>query len=94
MFKLTVDVPKYCQANPTEILPDPDNCAHYYNCSVAMATTFRSGTPVVVSQKQMECPYPDLYDPVRRMCANFTSIDCKQRKEPQAPCKYSLNQKI
>ncbi|XP_071175832.1 uncharacterized protein [Mytilus edulis] len=86
-----VDVPKYCQANPTEILPDPDNCAHYYNCSIAMATTFRSGTPVVVSQKQMECPYPDLYDPVRRMCANFSSIDCKQRKEPQAPCEYEQN---
>ena len=93
LFIFIVDVPNYCKANPTEVLPDPDNCAHYYNCSIAMATTYRGGAPVVVSQKQMECPYPDLYDPVLKTCANFTSVNCKTRKEPQAPCKLMIGGK-
>lgn len=90
MILFTVDVPQYCQAHPTDVLPDPDNCAHYYNCSVAMATSYNGGRPVVVSQKPMECTYPDLYDPVKKMCTNFTKVDCKTRKEPQAPCKLLL----
>ena len=55
-----------------------------------MATTYRSGAPVVVSQKQMECSYPDLYDATLKTCANFETVDCKTRKEPQAPCKLIL----
>lgn len=83
-----VDVPEYCQANPSDILPDSENCAHYFNCSDPSATgvIHRASSPPLAYRK--ECHYPDLFDPVTKSCQTFTATNCSQRKEPQAPCKY------
>jgi hypothetical protein len=36
----------------------------------------------------MECPYPDLFDPDKLQCSDFTKTKCNStKKEPQAPCK-------
>lgn len=87
-----VDVPDYCAVHPADILPAPDNCAHYYNCSAINAAL----PPRMISRKlmsgvldahEMECTYPDLFDVSSRSCRNFTTVTCKSRPEPQAPCK-------
>ena len=75
---VTVDIPDFCTANPKSILPDPDNCAHFYNCSEKMSP--------LVSYKH-ECQYPDLFSTKTRRCENFTTVQCDKRKEPMAPCK-------
>lgn len=75
----TVDVPDYCQANPQDIIPDLENCAHFYNCSD------------VIHMKRvasMECTYPDLFSRVTLRCERFTTVTCDKRPEPQAPCMH------
>lgn len=78
-FYFSVDVKNYCKANPLDILPDPDNCSHYYNCTQVNLSTVTTST---------ECAYPDLFSPVTQRCEMFTSVKCMKRPEPQAPCKY------
>ena len=75
---VTDTIPEYCKAHPTAVLPKGDNCGHYYNCSVGLT---RYGRNV------MECPYPDLFSSLTRQCERFTSVECKDRPEHQAPCK-------
>ena len=84
---ISVDVPKYCKANPREIIPDHDNCAHYFDCvKVNQNRTSRAMTTGMVS----ECKYPDLFDSQTLTCQSFTSVSCHDRPEPQAPCKFSV----
>ena len=71
----TVDVPDYCKAHPSAMIPDPTNCAKFYNCSQKMAVT-------------SECKYPDLFSDVTKQCEQFQSVSCDTRKEPQEPCKF------
>lgn len=78
-------MPNFCQANPSSIKPDPDNCARYYNCSQLNST---------LGSYKMECPYPDLFSVATLRCQQFDTVTCTTRKEPKAPCKLtSLCQK-
>lgn len=91
VFIYTVDVPDYCTANTKRVLPDPDNCAHYYNCS----SVPRQGVPRISSATALgkygaECQYPDLFDDLTQQCRNFTDVNCSTRTEPQAPCEYTI----
>ena len=70
-----MDIPEYCKAHRTAVIPDPDNCAKYYNCTYT---------------QHQECKYPGLYNPNTRSCDKFTSVSCDHRQEPQAPCKYHV----
>ncbi|KAJ8316009.1 hypothetical protein KUTeg_006023 [Tegillarca granosa] len=74
-----VDIPDYCSAHPLAIVPNYDNCAQYYNCTQVL----QSGR-----HEPIECQYPDLFSMTTMSCSRFTNVDCKQRHEPQAPCKY------
>lgn len=73
----SVDVPGYCTVHPNAVLPDPDNCAKFYNCSE------KNGL-------HKECTYPDLFNPDGQICQEFLNVTCSTRKEPQAPCKFLL----
>ncbi|KAL4228860.1 hypothetical protein ACF0H5_011900 [Mactra antiquata] len=75
------NIPSYCSAHPTAVLPYPDNCAQYINC-----TEITSQTLYI-----KECKYPDLFDKTTLTCMRFTRVLCDTRKEPQAPCEYSQN---
>jgi hypothetical protein len=66
----TVDVPDYCKAHPKAILPDPDNCAHYFNCSDATTATITRAT-MAAGNYRKECHYPDLFDDSIKQCNNF-----------------------
>lgn len=83
----SVDVPEYCQANPSDVLPDPDNCAQYFNCSDPAIRGSINGAVNLPENYRKECQYPDLFDPVHKECQTFTAVNCSKRNEPQAPCK-------
>lgn len=83
-----VDIPDYCKAHPTELLPDPDNCAKFFNCSESLIKPRSSRSNVAIGKFGYECPYPELYDTMLQMCSNFTKVRCTTRWEPMAPCKY------
>ena len=70
------EVPDFCKANPTAVIHSVTNCAEFYNCSDG--------------NKAHECPYPDLFSKISHKCENFTGVDCDNRTEPQAPCKYTI----
>ena len=74
---ISVDAVDYCAANPSDIVPTPDNCAQYYNCT---KKNTRIGGHV------MECKYPDLFSTQNRSCQSFETVHCAKRMEPQAPC--------
>jgi len=44
-------------------------------------------------QVDIDSVHIHLYDPVLKTCANFTGVNCKTRKEPQAPCKLMIGGK-
>lgn len=91
-FYYLVDVPDYCTANPTKLLPDPDNCAHYFNCSDPTVNVITRQQNQQTGSYRKECPYPDLFNPVLQQCGMFTTVECKTRPEPQAPCKKCFEQ--
>lgn len=78
IFLFLGDIDKFCQANPSALVKDLDNCAHYINCSHKNSKLgdFIQG-----------CVYPDLFSDVTLKCENFQAVVCKLRPEPMAPCK-------
>ncbi|CAG2185606.1 unnamed protein product [Mytilus edulis] len=86
-----VDVPDYCTAHPSAVLPDPDNCAHYFNCSDPTMATITRGAGQTPGNYRKECHYPDLFDDSIKQCNNFEMVNCSKKPEPQAPCEYQQN---
>ncbi|VDI58558.1 Hypothetical predicted protein [Mytilus galloprovincialis] len=86
-----VDVPDYCTAHPSAILPDPANCAHYFNCSDPTMATITRGAGQTPGNYRKECHYPDLFDDSIKQCNNFEMVNCSKKPEPQAPCEYQQN---
>lgn len=76
MLYISEEVPDFCKANPTAVIPSLTNCAEFYNCSDG--------------NKAHECQYPDLFSKISHKCENFTGVQCNNRTEPQAPCKYEF----
>lgn len=79
-FCITGKISDYCQHNPGTVLPHPDNCGQFYNCS-SVYTSLGSYIE--------ECSYPKLFDINFRTCLYYTQVNCDKRIEPQGPCKYS-----
>ncbi|KAH3812327.1 hypothetical protein DPMN_140756, partial [Dreissena polymorpha] len=67
-----------CAANPRAILPDPDNCARYFNCSQA-------AVQASLVKYQAECDYPFLFNTQTMACDDFEIVKCGTRLEPKAP---------
>ncbi|XP_062578131.1 uncharacterized protein LOC134240032, partial [Saccostrea cucullata] len=72
----------YCQHHPTDIMPDPINCAMYVNCSTGR-TRF--------GDYKLECSYPQLFDVSSGKCKNFDTVNCQGRRIPVEPCDYEQN---
>jgi hypothetical protein len=75
-------IARQCQQNPNAIIPDPDNCARYFNCSQMF-------TQPSLVKYQAECDYPLLFNSQTLMCDDFEIVNCGTRMEPKAPCKLS-----
>ena len=85
LYYIIGNIDPFCQANPTSIVPHPDTCGQYYNCS-AMSK---------YGHHLQECHYPDLFDEVSLTCKNFEQVKCKKSKhEPEAPCKFEFMKKL
>lgn len=89
-LNFVVDVPDYCKAHPDDVLPDPFNCGQYFNCSIEDTIMLRSRTPNSIGVFRMECTYPALFESSSRQCKHFENVECENRPEPQAPCKYII----
>lgn len=89
-LNFVVDVPDYCKAHPDDVLPDPFNCGQYFNCSIEDTIMLRSRTPNSIGVFRMECTYPALFESSSRQCKHFENVQCENRPEPQAPCKYII----
>ena len=83
-------MPDYCAAHPSEVLPDPDNCAHFFNCSDPTLTTITRVGGLTPANYRKECHYPDLFDETIKQCNNFEMVKCDKKPEPQAPCKLFI----
>lgn len=78
---------KFCRDNPTSIIPDPENCGRYYNCSDP-STVQGLNKPYL-----RECTYPKLFASPAVGCQLFMMVDCAKRKKiPMSPCEYVENQ--
>ena len=73
---ILVPQPGICANGRRGLIPDPDNCATYFNCSMGL-----------LNPPSQECKYPSLFSMLRRDCVNFEYVECGVRYEPQAPCK-------
>ena len=78
-FYFTDNVGDYCNYNPRGTLPKATNCAQYYDCSEIY---------IIGASFEKECPYPQLYHPVLRTCADYNAVLCESRYEPMTPCKH------
>ncbi|KAL5005503.1 hypothetical protein ScPMuIL_018959 [Solemya velum] len=77
---------RFCQQNRNVLIPHPENCARYYNCSDE-ATKQGLSMPYL-----SECKYPRLFASAASGCQLFTEVECTGRYEPKAPCEYVENQ--
>ena len=71
----------YCIAHPTAALPNPDNCAQFYDCAVQQGE---------YGGHQRECEYPKLYSVETGTCQHFSRVNCGHRYEPITPCELSF----
>ncbi|KAL5005161.1 hypothetical protein ScPMuIL_018617 [Solemya velum] len=70
-----------CQAYPWLHLPNPTNCAEYYDCT-------QRSNPQGFTRFLMECPYPSLFSTETLSCRPFLEVECRDRYEPKTPCEY------
>ncbi|XP_076453664.1 uncharacterized protein LOC143288887 [Babylonia areolata] len=92
-----------CERHQHLVLPNPDSCALFIHCGNLTATTGtgmpqRAGPEATATTAAdmthwghvQECPYPSLFSPVTRRCADFRHVQqlCRGRPVPKAPCDY------
>ena len=73
-----------CPPHYSGLVPDHTNCATYYKCNNGFIV---SG---VGKCAYVECPYPMLYSITKGACIMYTEVQCGDRYEPKAPCKYNM----
>lgn len=82
----SVQSTRVCGPLQKGVYPHPDNCAWFYNCSVApdaVMDTYYGGYV-------MECPYPQLFSLTSLQCEDFEDVECGGRYEPVSPCKWPV----
>ncbi|XP_005098339.1 uncharacterized protein LOC101862413 [Aplysia californica] len=73
-----------CPPGSTGLVPHPDFCQRYYNCSDTSSRRYSFLTTF-----EDECKYPDLFDYVSKTCKNFEEATCLPGTEIGVePCDY------
>ncbi|KAJ8313685.1 hypothetical protein KUTeg_008246 [Tegillarca granosa] len=67
-----------CFGSQKRIVPHPEDCALYYNCSSIYRVI-----PLYMEQNLHECPYPKLFSTETNQCEMFHRVECGKRKEPK-----------
>ncbi|XP_071135271.1 uncharacterized protein [Mytilus edulis] len=92
--KCEIDVNQTCKSDANRLIPHPNTCQLYYNCSQAVSpipTWYRLYThiPQVLRPAYMhECPYPELFSTTTMSCQNYTDVKCGSRYETKNKCDY------
>ncbi|XP_035826462.1 uncharacterized protein LOC101857459 [Aplysia californica] len=77
-----------CQAGSRNLIPHPDFCQRYYNCS-----DHSDKRMSYLGKFEEECDYPDLFDYVLLKCMSFKVAKCAEgTKVGVQPCDYVRNQ--
>ncbi|XP_067685005.1 uncharacterized protein [Haliotis asinina] len=74
-----------CLPGSRALIPHPENCAQYYNCSAP-----RQGYKW--PQHLRECPFSQLYNVMTKQCEHYSMVKCGDRQEPISHCDYRANQ--
>ncbi|XP_046572060.1 uncharacterized protein LOC124280209 [Haliotis rubra] len=74
-----------CLPGSRALIPHPENCAQYYNCSDPKQ---RFRWP----EHLRECPYPQLYNVITKQCEHYSMVKCGDREQPISHCDYRANQ--
>lgn len=69
------------------LIPHPDECQAYYNCS-----HWYESVPRHFEQHLQECPYPQLFSSETGKCEHFEDVKCGERKVFKNGCNYRRNQ--
>ncbi|CAG2197441.1 unnamed protein product [Mytilus edulis] len=89
-----LDVNQTCKSDANRLIPHPNTCQLYYNCSQAVSpipTWYRLYThiPQVLRPAYLhECPYPELFSTTTMSCQNYTDVKCGSRYETKNKCDY------
>ncbi|CAC5391689.1 unnamed protein product [Mytilus coruscus] len=86
--KCKIDVNQTCKFDANTLIPHPNICQLYYNCSQAVSpfpidleTIFYSDIPQVIRPAYLhECPYPEFFS-TNMSCQNYTDMKCGCRYE-------------
>ncbi|CAG2229574.1 unnamed protein product [Mytilus edulis] len=94
LLECEIDVNQTCKSDANRLIPHPNTCQLYYNCSQAVSpipTWYRLYThiPQVLRPAYLhECPYPELFSTTTMSCQNYTDVKCGSRYETKNKCDY------
>ncbi|VDI08421.1 Hypothetical predicted protein [Mytilus galloprovincialis] len=88
-----IDVNQTCKYNTESLIPHPNTCQLFYNCSQAVSpipTTEKVYANSRIPQHAYlhECPYPELFSTTSMSCQNYTDVKCGSRYETKNKCDY------
>ncbi|KAK7102891.1 mucin-2-like [Littorina saxatilis] len=83
---LPFSIYEHCAKNNTDIVPHPEECQLYYNCSMENGVVPRN-----YEHYLQECLYPLLYDVQSQTCQRSEEVECQSRKKPSSQCDYRNN---
>ncbi|CAG2229568.1 unnamed protein product [Mytilus edulis] len=92
--KCEIDVNQTCKYDTDTLIPHPNTCQLFYNCSQAVspiptAERIYSHIPQILRPAYLhECPYPELFSTTSMSCQNYTDVKCGSRYETKNKCDY------
>ncbi|VDI50299.1 Hypothetical predicted protein [Mytilus galloprovincialis] len=92
--KCEIDVNQTCKSDVDSLIPHPNTCQLFYNCSQAVSPlpTEDRRTPHMPHTLRPpflhECPFPELFSTVTMSCQNYTDVKCGSRYETKNKCDY------
>ncbi|XP_063401940.1 neurogenic locus notch homolog protein 1-like [Mytilus trossulus] len=89
-----IDVNQTCESDADTLIPHPNTCQLYYNCSQAVSPLptenrkYPHRTQILRPAYLHECSYPELFCTTTLSCQNYTDVKCGSRYETKNKCDY------
>ncbi|CAG2230967.1 unnamed protein product [Mytilus edulis] len=92
-FDIETNVNQTCKFDENTLIPHPNICQLYYNCSQAVSplpiyieTIFSPNIPQVLRPAYLhECPYPELFSTTTMSCQNYTDVRYETKNKSDYP---------